>query len=404
MAPATKPPRRPGYDTPVPDETFITDLRVEGALPSRLSGHFLRIGPNPIGAFADQGDAMVHTIHLHSGRAVSYRNRWITSDTTARKLGVEPVPGPRHDGSDMAGDNLIRFGSSTFALGDASLAYELTPILDTVRRVDLAGKSRGVGRYPKLDPITGELHVLATGISEAHVVVSPGGLTRTNRPLLDRPGRVTDLAITRRHLVVAAEGFVGLAPRLGDAHITWSPTGISAPRFITGHDHENAVVVYTLTPSLERWTLQRANAVADRTVLDPTPHAFARSNEQLLGEPTRYCWTVADSATHKHDLITGGRETHAFHPGQQPGDFIFVADPTRSSVEDGGWLIGLLHQDAGNEASLVVLDAADVASASGRDHPHPATHPGRAPRPLDPDPLNLTPRSEVPCPMWRQAP
>ena len=113
----------------------------------------------------------------------------------------------------MAGDNLIRFGSSTFALGDGSLAYELTPTLDTVRRVDLAGKSRGIGPYPKLDPITGELHVLATGISDAHVIVSPGGLTRTNRPLLDPPGRVTDLAITCTHLVVAAEGFVGLAPR-----------------------------------------------------------------------------------------------------------------------------------------------------------------------------------------------
>jgi carotenoid cleavage dioxygenase len=129
---------------------------------------------------------------------------------------------------------------------------------------------------------------------------------------------------------------------------------------ITAHDDDETVVAYAVTPSLERWTLHCEDATIHRAVLDPTPQQFARSNKQLLDAPIRYCWSVADSATHKHDLITGGRETHAFQPGDRPGDFVFITDQARSNDEDGGWLIGLL-QHAGNETTLVVLDAAELA-------------------------------------------
>ena len=83
---------------------------------------------------------MVHAVSLDAGRAVSYRNRWI--------------------GDDVVAANLIAFGTSILALGDGALAYELSARLDTIRRVDLAGARRSLVAHAKVDPHTGELHLL----------------------------------------------------------------------------------------------------------------------------------------------------------------------------------------------------------------------------------------------------
>ena len=68
------------------------------------------------------------------------------------------------------------------------------------------------------------------------------------------------------------------------------------------------------------------------------------------------------------------------------------SSPTRPVVhrEDGGWLVGFVHDDDRNEADLVVLDAAAI------DHPpvatvrDPSTHPLRTPRHVDPVHLTTT--------------
>jgi carotenoid cleavage dioxygenase-like enzyme len=64
----------------------------------------------------------------------------------------------------------------------------------------------------------------------------------------------------------------------------------------------------------------------------------------------------------KHDLITGTRAHHDFGTGRHPGELLFVADPQRRTREDGGWLIGLVHDQTTSRTSLVVLDAADLTS------------------------------------------
>ena len=178
----------PDNDPPVSDETNITDLPVSGTLPAALSGRYLCIGPNPIGTPAASaewasGAGMVHAVTLHAGGAASYRNRWIVTDAAAQVLGTEPVPGPRHTGPDVVASNVITFGSSILALGDGALAYELTADLGTRRRVDLAGSGRGLHPHAKLDPLTGELHLLAAASdgTQTYITVSPGGLTRTTR-------------------------------------------------------------------------------------------------------------------------------------------------------------------------------------------------------------------------------
>ena len=213
---------RSANDAPVTDETTITNLPVAGKLPAALSGQYMRIGPNridPNSLPADWagGEGMVHAVSLDAGRAISYRNRWITTDAVAQKLAVEPTPGPRTVGDDVVAANLIAFGTSILAFGDGALAYELSARLDTIRRVDLAGARRSLVAHSKVDPHTGELHLLtfASIGSQLHVAVSRGALTRTIRSIDDAPSRIRQLELTRDDVVLLADGFIGVTARAG---------------------------------------------------------------------------------------------------------------------------------------------------------------------------------------------
>src|SRR5262245_36463921 len=139
-----------------------TNLRATGTLPAALSGQYAQI--DPIGG-------TVHTVTLDAGNANAYRNRRLDAD--------------------VAATNVVAFGRSILALGDGALAHELSPQLDTIRPVDLAGACRTLVAHAKVDPHTGELHLLtsSTAPSQLHVAVSRGGLTRTTKSIDDAPGR-----------------------------------------------------------------------------------------------------------------------------------------------------------------------------------------------------------------------
>ncbi len=319
-------------------ESNLTDLVVRGALPSGLSGRLLGIGSEP---GVDGG--VVHSIDLDAGRCISYRNWRVVTDAVA--------------------SNFIHFGGSILALGEGTVAYELASDLGTLRRVDLAGQHRGLSAYPKRDPITGDLHLLAVAAdgAQAHVIVSSGALTRASRPIIGAPGLVRDLALTRDRVVFVTDGFVGVASREGDAHITWVGTGIDAPCLVHAHDAGDTIVVHTLTPSLERWTLDIASAAVHRGVLDPTPRRFARTSDRPVDAAPRFLWTTGDGTADKHDLATTSCLHHIFEPHRLPGDLVFVADTARPSDADGGWLVGFVQHASRDETDIVVLDAADIA-------------------------------------------
>jgi carotenoid cleavage dioxygenase-like enzyme len=289
-------------------ELTITNLKVVGTLPAGLSGQLLSIGPNPetsISGTEPTGlfDCLVHGVELHAGRAVSYRSRSVVADVV--------------DAVNVV--NVVAFGGSILVLGNNMLAYELPPDLNILRRVDLAGQLRGITPYPKRDPITGDLHVLTVGAtgSQAYVVVSSRAHTRTSRHLVEAPAPIRDLAITRDCIVFAAEGYVGIATRCTDARVTWVAAELNAPYLVSAHDVGDTVVVYAVTPALERWTVHASSVTLHREVLDPTP--------------------------------------------RRPSDLVFVADTSRRSDPDGGWLVGFVH-DRDDGTDLVVLDAADIDS------------------------------------------
>jgi len=350
-------------DPPVPDETSITSLPVTGTLPAALSGTYLVIGSNPTGA-PDAGEpgrpaAMVHAIAVDAGGTVSYRNRWITTDAAA-PLGREPVPGPRHADNDGVATHLFTFGSTILALGDGTLAYELTADLATHRLVDLGGGGRGLRPRVELDRYSGALHLVGVGPGSAqtHVTVAAGAMTRTTCSLDDTP-RVDDLAITRDHVVFLADGLLGVSPRsvLHERRVEWSTIEGGARRLAGAHDDTRGVVVHTTGPALERWTLRPRSTTVEHLIVDDLPLTFPNRNPGVPARGQRYLWTCSAHGIHRHDLVADERASHAVGTDHRPAEFRFVTDPARTGSEDGGWLVGLIHDDAHAAADLLFLDA-----------------------------------------------
>ena len=78
-------------------------------------------------------------------------------------LGRPGLPGPRNGrGPSTANTNNIDMGGRTYAIVEAGgLPVELSYTLDSVARSDLGGTlNHGFAAHPKLDPATGQLHVL----------------------------------------------------------------------------------------------------------------------------------------------------------------------------------------------------------------------------------------------------
>lgn len=333
------------------DATTLEHFDVRGTLPAAVSGTLL-------GAHA----GVIHSVDLHEGQTLTYRSCRIRTGTA----------------SDGTASDIFVFGGSLFAFGPASLAHELTPAFDTVRPADLAGQSRQLSACPKRNPTNGDLHLLAVAPdgTQAHVVVSSGAFTRCNRPILDAPNEVTDFAMTRDHVVFVADGFVGVTSLDSEAHITWIATGVDAPVPVHAHDDGDAIVVHTITPTLERWTLDIRATTVRRNVLDAMPQRFARTSDQQFDGAPQFLWTIGNGTADTHHFRARSHVHRSFGP-RQPGDFVFIADPTRPHDADGGWLVGLVHEASGEGADLIVLDAADIS--------RPAIAAVRIPRRIPPE-------------------
>ena len=69
-----------GNWAPVLDERTDHDLRVDGMIPTELTGTYVRTGPNPASGRSDHwffGDGMLHGVRLAGGKAEWYRNRFV---------------------------------------------------------------------------------------------------------------------------------------------------------------------------------------------------------------------------------------------------------------------------------------------------------------------------------------
>jgi carotenoid cleavage dioxygenase len=411
---------------PVTEEIVALDLPVTGRVPSELEGRYLRNGPNPIGPVDLRthhwfiGTGMVHGVRLRGGRAEWYRNRYVRGDEVAQVQGLDPLPGPRHPmfGGASPNTNVIGHAGATWAIVESGgLPVEMTYELDSVRYLDFDGAWPGTfSAHPKLDPVSGELHVMGYYWEWDHVkyiVVRPDGSIRkvVEIPV---PGKIMlhDVAITDSSVVVfdlpvtfqldaLAEGYpfpyrwdpdyearVGVLPREGTAgDIRWAdvercyvfhpmnaydlPDGRIQldvarhpkmfARDVNGPD-EGA-------PTLDRWTIDAAAGKVVEERIDDRGQEFPRVDERLVGKPNRYGYAASftsgpDGLQHgallKHDLERGSSAVHSYGEGRSSGEGVFVPR-SADAAEDDGWVMSLVY-DAGTDLSdLVILDAQDFA-------------------------------------------
>lgn len=411
-----------GLFAPVADEVTEFDLAVEGELPAELNGRYLRNGPNPfpdVDASGDHwfvGPGMVHGLRLLEGNAVWYRNRYVGSKALSDYRGVDDIAGPNWNGSTGGPNtNVGGFAGTTWAMVEAGgCPVELDYELETIGRSDFSGTLPGAfTAHPKVDPVSGEMHAMAYSWGDwldhaQYVVVGTDGLVRKT---VDIPMGMTmlhDMSLTSRYAVVYDQpctvdldlafggspfpfrwnpdygNRVGLLPREGVASdIIWADVPVGyAFHPMNAYDDDDGNVVIDLCnydsmfandvygplgdglPRLERWEINPTTATATTTVIDETPNEFPRHRGSLSTQPYRYGYTVGFSnltagwASHKHDLVTGERETFDHGPGRGSGEAVFVAKEG-STDEDAGWLLSFVHDANTNGTDFVVLDAQD---------------------------------------------
>jgi carotenoid cleavage dioxygenase len=411
-----------GNYAPVRDEITVDALEIEGTVPDTLQGTYLRTGPNP---YADPGehyhwflgDGMIHAFDLRAGRA-SYRNRWVRTSAITNQTGEPAVPGPAQPMYDSSNTNVLAFRGHILSLTEGAYPYEMSRELETLKRVGFGGElPHGLTAHPKIDPVTGELHAFSywwdTPFLIYHVIDAQGRLQVTEPIELPAPVSMHDFAITRNHVLffdqpavfdldLAMKGSfpyswkpengarVGVLPRGGtNADVRWYETPLGYTFHpMNAYEERNGTIVVDVpwTPhvytdarkivgataseeNLQRWIIDPSKASVDAKVLDAAPQDFCRINESLLGARHRfgYCASVGesqpydDTRVYKHDFDKGTRETHDYGAGRHPGEVVFVADPARAEAEDGGWLVGLVHDETRDRTSLVILDAQRVA-------------------------------------------
>jgi carotenoid cleavage dioxygenase-like enzyme len=410
-----------GMYAPVQHEVTATDLPVIGALPSELSGRYLRNGPNPL-TEADGsthhwfvGDGMVHGLRLRDGRAEWYRNRYVGSSHLAEVRGTADIPGRNWNGSGVGPNtNVGGFAGTTWAMVEAGgCPVELTYDLETIGRNDFHGTLPGAfTAHPKVDPASGELHAMAYAWGEwldhvQYVVVGVDGrVRRTVDVSLPGMTMLHDMSLTERFAVVYdfpctvdldlafAARFpfrwnpdhgsrVGLLPRAGEAaDVIWIDVPICYSFHpMNAYDAPDGSVVIDLCvydrmfdtdllgpfgdglARLERWVLQPGARTCAVTVLDDAPSEFPRHRGSLTAQPYRFGYYISPSRdggwpTVKIDLHSGERTAFDHGPGRSSGEPVFIAREG-STAEDDGWLVTFVH--AADAAEFVVLDAQDIA-------------------------------------------
>ncbi|MGW4484818.1 carotenoid oxygenase family protein [Amycolatopsis sp. NPDC004368] len=133
-------------------------------------------------------------------------------------------------------------------------------------------------------------------------------------------------------------------------------------------------------PTLYRWIVDLGSGKVVEQPLDDQGQEFPRVDERLVGLPHRfgYAITAGDVAKttgdlYKHDLLKGSTQRHAFGPGRQPGEFVFV--PSRvDAAEDDGVLMGFVFDAATQRSELTLLDAGTLETVAAVHLPDRVPH------------------------------
>lgn len=210
-----------GLYAPVQDELTVSELTVEGKIPSDLDGIFVQNMPNPAfepgaGHSWFDGDGMVHSVEIRDG-AATYRNRFVDTDGLredraagqATYVGSLALPGQGKRHKNTANTDLVWHNGRLLALWwEGGVPYEIAlPSLETVGKFDYNGTlDRGLTSHAKLDPDTGELYFITWGTKRPFLSVGVAGeagkILQTVDIDLPGPRVQHDMAISQKFVCV----------------------------------------------------------------------------------------------------------------------------------------------------------------------------------------------------------
>jgi len=412
-----------GGFAPVREELTATDLPVSGALPSALSGLYVRNGSNPLGGSSPHwflGDGMVHGVLIEGGRARWYRNRYVRTALWAAGggLGASGAPG---GAAGLSNVSVLHHGGTLLSLGEVGLPYELSPTdLSTVSLVDYGGRTNGnMTAHPKIEAATGALHSFGYGFSdpllEYRVTDAHGQLVHQEPIAVSRSTMMHDFAITDRDVIfwempvlfdlddaikMIQDPASGVVPFHWDAsygsRLGVMPLGgpASAIRWVeiepcyvyhgvNAHRDGDDIVLdvcrldSTFAPpsvpsslSLHRWRVGTSGAELtfrdDR--LESPPADLPTIDRRFAGVAQTHAWlaptrevtgTVDFGGVVHHDFDTGAVATWDPGPSRSAGEWLFVAG---GPAEAEGWLMAYVYDRDRGASDLVILDATDVAA------------------------------------------
>ena len=119
-----------------------------------------------------------------------------------------------------------------------------------------------------------------------------------------------------------------------------------------------------------RYTLDLAGGSVREAPLDDRGVEFPRIDDRLGGLPHRFGYAVWNDMRDrgaidfaglvKYDQHGGDAEVHAFGPGRQPGEAVFVPAHA-NAAEDEGFVLAYVYDANRDGSDFVVLDAANIA-------------------------------------------
>ncbi|HMV73690.1 MAG TPA: carotenoid oxygenase family protein [Microthrixaceae bacterium] len=425
VAPTPYDPSRPywvqGNFAPVAAEETVTELAVTGEIPAELTGLFVRNGSNPATGEALHwflGDGMVHGVRLDGGKALWYRNRYVTTPLQQSGKGLMEfggVPGQQNNQSNVA---VVEHGGRFLSLGEVGWPYEMsTEDLSTVGPFDYAGKlGPTMTAHPKVDPETGRMHFFGYEFMRPaltyYAADSDGTLDVVSPITVPATTMIHDFAVTDRDAVFWIGPVVFGPDPTGTSQIPfhWDPTGPSRigvmpldgsgadirwvdvpPSFAfhgyNAHRDGDDVVLRVhradeafgpkgdlVSTLLTEWRIGTAGPSLTFTEeqISDRPMDLPSHDRRRTGRETRHGWFVTTTSPDSEygfelegichlDLRTGKEDVWDPGPHRRGGEPFFVG--ADSSRPDGdGWVLTYVWDRTTDRSSLAVFDAQDVAS------------------------------------------
>ena len=387
------------------EESSSTELNISGELPTELTGLFLRNGPNPKEPINHKnyhpffGDGMIHGIRLDEGKALWYKNKYVTSP-----LGFGPNTHVLSHGEKIYA--LVEGGSAPVILDSEMNFLDEEPFP--------AAENKRFTAHPKIDSETGEMHAISydfgeyvNGLGQVHYVTIDKNGKLVKDHVIELPSRpmVHDCAITKNYVLVfdlpvtfnlgrreADKNSTGgdypviwnekHLPRVGlqnkkTDEITWIEVN---PGFlfhiVNSYEDEKGQVILDFCryerlfdfenplpmgnkPYLTRWILDPLKKTCVEEMLDDRSMEFSRVHPDYDGKKHRFGYLLNDGKLNnyfKHDFDEKKTITHDFGPLKQAAEPVFIPKKNAKS-EDDGFVVGFVYDKQTDLSDFVVLDA-----------------------------------------------